>query len=216
MQRTLEAFFSVSELAASVLAEPAVAACWEEPSVLRGMSTGALAGHLVGATLRTESTLDALLPPAPKLLTLAEFYGPNRVSSADELQDEFHIFIRRDGENRATKGPQAVGDSFRSLMGRLHERLPGEPTDRVVPTLRVEGGVARLRDYMATRVVELVVHLDDLAVSASLPLIEVPTIAASVTLETFLEIARGVNGDLAVLRAFARGERSDPGILRVL
>lgn len=109
-----------------------------------------------------------------------------------------------------------MGDSFRSLMGRLRERLPGEPADRVVPTLRVEGGVARLRDYMATRVVELVVHLDDLAVSAALPSVELPPIAASVAFETFLALARDLSGDLAVLRAFARGERSDPGVLRVL
>lgn len=216
MERTLEAFFSAAELATSVLAEPAVAACWEEPSVLPDMSTGALAGHLVGAMLRTEATLDALLPPTPKLLTLAEFYGPNRVNSPGDLQDEFHFFVRRDGENRAGKGPQALGDSFRSLMERLHGRLPGEPADRVVPTLRVEGGVARLRDYMATRVVELVVHLDDLAVSAALPPIELPPVAASLAFETFLEIARGMSGDLAVIRAFTRGERSDPDTLRVL
>jgi hypothetical protein len=74
----------------------------------------------------------------------------------------------------------------------------------------------RIEAYVATRVVELVVHSDDLATSVALPPLAVPPTAAAVAIEIFVELARARTGDLEVIRAFTRSERSKPDILRVL
>jgi hypothetical protein len=46
--------------------------------------------------------------------------------------------------------------------------------------------------------------------------IDIPEEAAAVALAAFVELARARSGDNAVLRAFARRERADPEVLRVL
>lgn len=80
---------------------------------------------------------------------------------------------------------------------------------------RIEGGSTTLDDYLLTRVVELLVHADDLAVSVGQE-IDLPGDASSVAFGVFVDLARARSGDLAVLRAFTRKERGDPDVLRVL
>jgi hypothetical protein len=67
--------------------------------------------------------------------------------------------------------------------------------------------------YLATRVVELIVHTDDLACSvgvASVP----PRRALSTALDALVDGSRSVHGDLALLRALSRPERA-PGSISV-
>lgn len=66
------------------------------------------------------------------------------------------------------------------------------------------GKVIRLGDYLLTRVVEQVVHLDDLARSVGLEPWTMPTDAVDVAVEVGLDVARRRRGDTAVLRALYR------------
>jgi hypothetical protein len=124
--------------------------------------------------------------------------------------------VREDAERRAAYGAEAVAQRFRDLVTRLLRRLPDESPERLVPVWTIPDGVTRLRTYVATRVVELVVHSDDLAASVDAPPLEVPRGAATTVIEVFTELARARSGDLGVIRAFARAERAVPDALRVL
>jgi hypothetical protein len=64
--------------------------------------------------------------------------------------------------------------------------------------------------------VELVVHIDDLAVSVGRPTPDLPATATACTIGCLLEIARTRHGDLAVVRALSRRERDPISALRVL
>jgi hypothetical protein len=97
----------------------------------------------------------------------------------------------------------------------LQDLLSTADPARLVSVVNVRGGATPLETYLRTRVVELVVHGDDLSASVGLAY-EVPAAAAEVTLGVCLELARARSGDLAVVRAFTRRERADPGTLRVL
>jgi uncharacterized protein (TIGR03083 family) len=210
------AFFSACDLAITVVGSAAVAERWEDDSALEGLTVGALAAHLYAAIRRLETALAQPEPEAPVVVVgITEFYGPNRIDDRSQLDDTFHVAIRAEAAERAGKGAGALAASFEALVGRLRASLPGETSTRLVPVLRIEGGAALLSDYLLTRVVELMVHADDLAASVGMK-VDPPSEVASAALGVFLELARTRSGDVAVLRAFSRRERADPEVLRVL
>jgi hypothetical protein len=83
--------------------------------------------------------------------------------------------------------------------------------------VRIAGGVVSLRDYIRTRVLEVVVHGDDLVASVKgCDTPDPPPAAVEVCLELCLDLARAQLGDRTALRAFTRAERADPDALRIL
>ena len=103
-----------------------------------------------------------------------------------------------------------------ALGGRLRPLVDAAAPDRLVPVVQVRGGAARLDDYLVTRVVELVVHTDDVACSVGSPVPDIPADALSVVTSAFVELAVARSGSRAVLRSFARRERAHADTLRVL
>jgi hypothetical protein len=214
-EEALPAFFEAAELVAGLLANDAVAQSWSKPSVLAGMSVGGVAAHLYLGARRLEVVLDQELPEAAKVADLVAFYGANRVDDPRELSTGLSRYIRDEGEERSARyGPAGVHRRFVDLVTRLRSRLPAEPPDRMVSVVQVPDGVTPLGGYLASRVVELVVHSDDLATSAQLPPLSLPRSAASMVIDTMVELVRGRSGDLEVIRALARRERAKDGVLR--
>jgi hypothetical protein len=85
-----------------------------------------------------------------------------------------------------------------------------------VPVLRVAGAYTPLSEYLPTRILEAIVHGDD--VRSSVPNLQVPgppSAAVTVCLDVCMELARARVGDLGALRAFSRSERATPEALRV-
>lgn len=210
------AFLDAADCAAALLGDPAVAEAWGRPSALVGFTVGGLAGHIYGGVRRLEVGLDEALPDAPRTVGVVEFYGINRVHSPDDLDTGLHPLLRDDGERRAEWGPAVVHERLAEVVERLRDRLPDEPLDRPIPVIQVPDGVTPLSVYLATRIVELVVHTDDLAVSLDIPAPEIPATATEFAVATLLELVRARSGDLALIHAFARAERSDPEALRAL
>jgi hypothetical protein len=199
-----------------MVSSAAVAERWEADSALDGLTVGALAAHLYAAVRRLEKALAQPEPEAPHVVAgVADFYGPNRIDDSSQLDDAFHVAIRAEGAQRAMQGVGALVEAFEALVDRLRASLDDQATTRLVPVLRIEGGAAPLSDYLRTRVVELLVHADDLAASVGTE-IDPPPEVASAAFGVFVELARARAGDVAVLRAFTRRERADPDTLRVL
>jgi uncharacterized protein (TIGR03083 family) len=211
-----DAFLDAAELAADVVCDSRVAGFWELPSALEGYTVGGLAGHLFHATDRLREVLEADPPPPSPPAPIADYYGRARVDSPADLDHAFHRAVRDAGERVAQQGPEALGARFTAMVTHFRETLPGNAPDRLVPVVLGDGRPSRLDDYVATRVVELLVHSDDLAVSAGLPEISMPPTSAEVAIEALVWVPRVRHGDLAVLRALARRERSNAEILRVL
>jgi hypothetical protein len=70
-----------------------------------------------------------------------------------------------------------------------------------------EWGLA-VDDLLLTRVMELVVHADDLAVSLGIPTPAMPAEATDATIRLLARVAAWRHGPLAVVRALARRERA--------
>jgi len=83
--------------------------------------------------------------------------------------------------------------------------VPTLPAGRVVAV--GDWGLA-LDDYLVTRLLELVVHMDDLAVSLGTPTPGLPAAATDTKITLLARIAAWRHGPLAVTRALARAERA--------
>ncbi len=193
-----------------VVAAPEVAARWDEPSALQEFSVRGLAGHVARAALTVDTYLDRSQPAGGVPISPAAYYANLNADIASSLNSG----IRQRGEELAAAGHEGLAAEIARLAARLEERLAREPDDRL---LMVAGNdLMRLDDYLVTRIVELTVHADDLALSVGLDAQGLPTEALDITIATLVAIARYRHGDLAVLRALSRRERDTINALRVL
>jgi hypothetical protein len=181
-----------------------VAAAWDAPSVLTGQSVGSLAGHLArGAVWLVGEYLDQE-PPAS-----ATFDSPDAYYAAvvDILDDAAHQAIRDRGAAVAAGGWASVSATARDRLAALEPRLLGESPDRLLPVL---GGAMRLDDYLPTRIVEQVVHLDDLARSTGGATWRTPdaNVRLALTIGALVGLRR--RGPVAMIRALYRDGPTNP------
>jgi Mycothiol maleylpyruvate isomerase N-terminal domain len=196
-----EQFLAGARVVVDAVASPAVGSAWDEPSVLDDQTVGGLAGHLArGAVWVVGDYLDQP-PPAPTFPS-AEHYFATLMTWSDAASNQA---IRDRGRAIAAAGQSAVVADARARLAALEARLPGEPADRVTV---VAGGAMRLDDYLATRIVEQVVHLDDLARSVAVG--PWPSPDANVRLAVTVGAATGLLrfGGPAMVRALFRDDAS--------
>ena len=206
-------FLEAAVVGGGLLAAPEVAARWHEPSALAEFTVRGLAGHLVRATTSVEAYLDRD-EPAGEPITPAEYYAAAVGDGPPDLDSPLHRAIRERGEELAAGGHAGLVASFDATVERLRTRLVEERADRRVQVYK--DLVLTLDGYLATRLIELLVHIDDLAVSVGLPTPEPAAAAAQVAVDTLVGVARIRHGDLAVLRALTRAERDPHHTLHVL
>lgn len=191
-------------IAVELLGDATVAARWNDPSVLPGYRISGLAGHLGRNILRAEESIlapQAVGPPIPVL----EHYTRNSWTTASS-EDSEHAAIRERGEETAAAGPQALVEAVSWSLVRQRSALPEQPADRL---MRFPGAwCLTLDDLLLTKLVEIVVHLDDLAVSLDLPTPQVPAGASDAVIDLLARLSTWRHGPTAVLRALTRAERA--------
>lgn len=205
-----EALLTSARAAHGLLAAPETASRWTGPSALEGFSVGGLAAHIntiLGTCRRGIGDPDTDEEPMP-----AEAFYTTFVITGSK--DESNAAIVAHGEDRARHGPEATAARFADQLTLLEGELAEVPEGRVV---RIFGlAPIGLDDFFLTRVVEFIVHSDDLAVSLGLPTPDLDPGCWELLMNHLLATARHRHGDLAVLRAMARRERDDVEALRVL
>ena len=190
---------------------------FEGPSALAEFSVRGLAGHLRRAMTVVGTYLDETAPAAPdaggEVLSGAEYYAGILPADRD-LDSDFNRAIRQRGLEAAPADPDEFAIGWADTAAGLVARLEREPDDRLV---QVYGGlVLTLDEYLVTRLVELVVHADDLAVSLGVEPPPLPSAATGLVIGTLVEVARLRHGDVAVVRALSRRERDTVEALRVI
>ena len=210
MNEIRSAFLECGAVSAELVRLPVVGERWDSDSALEHFSVKGLAGHLVRATGSVEAYLDRPEPEGSPI-SAARYYAA-AVDSTD-LTSDLHVAVRAKGEAEAADGHAALVDKLDGLMDRLRRRLDTEPDSRLVRVFK--DLVLTLDDYLVTRIVEQVVHCDDLAVSLGLEPPAPPPAAVDIAFGNLVEIARVRHGDVAVLRAFTRRERDPVEALRV-
>jgi uncharacterized protein (TIGR03083 family) len=197
-------FLTVARSALALLRDPAVAAAWAEPSALPGFSVGGLAGHLAYQVLSLPEALAAPVPAEP-VVPVLEHYARVAWIGADP-DAEINVRIRDGGESLAANGPSALADRLATAIDAL-DRLLAE-ADRPVRIPLWGPWSLTLDDMLLTRLMELAVHADDLAVSVGVPTPPLPPAALAAVVDLLSRLAIRRHGAMAVLRALARAERA--------
>jgi hypothetical protein len=203
------AFLDTLRCVVAAIGSEAVAARWDDATVVPPYLVGQLLGHMYNAAAATERYLDAeppVAPPAPPALYFA------REPSAEHAA-AVNAGIRDRAARVSERGAAALTLDAAALHERLSARLATESDERVVAVM---GDIILTLDgYLQSRIVELIVHLDDLAVTLGTDF-QPPEAAIAIAVSYLVDVCRVRNGDLAVLRALSRRERDGVDALRAL
>lgn len=181
-----------------------VADAWQQESVLPGLTVGGLARHLVS---QAECAVEFLITPGPPdapLLTLVGHY--DRVDWWHAPVDAVENTSIRDEFNQM--GSAGHADSV-EVLARSRQQL-GSAIEAAGPATYVpwQDCAVPTDDFLVVRLMEIVVHADDLACSVG---VATPAFDAEVlepVLALLAALAARRRGQDAVLRALSRHERS--------
>ncbi|CAO5186152.1 Mycothiol-dependent maleylpyruvate isomerase metal-binding domain-containing protein [Frankia sp. AiPs1] len=198
-------FLDTAVSAAGLLRAPELTERWDSPSALAQFQVSGLAGHLAWQILAVPGRLGTATSHGEPI-TLLEHYTTAPWVGAPP-QDELNVRLRAFGETTAAGGPGALADEVDAALAELRAILPGVRAGDVL-TLGAVAPTLTIDDYLSTRVLELAVHADDLAVSLGVPTPALPQPATDLVLALLARVAARRHGPVAVLRALSRAERA--------
>lgn len=200
-------FLTTARALERAIADPRTVAAWTADSALPGYDVAGLCGHAARAVHTVARYLDASPPPADAQVLDAAGYFAAVLGDHDPRTSGLHAQVRARGREQASGGPAAVVDALVAARADLERRLPEEPAQR--PLAVLDGTAVTLGAYLETRLVELVVHLDDLAASVAPELRDlVPPDADEAVAITLARVAVARHGAAAVVRSLSRTERT--------
>jgi hypothetical protein len=201
-------FLEAATAATALIAAPEVAARWDEPSALREMTVSGLAGHLARQITRPSAHLSDRkpVPAGAELITILEHYA--RVEWIDApLDAKVNVGIRHESETEAAGGAADLAQRAAAAVAQLTTMLPAEDGDQPC-YLPWTGWALTLHDFLTTRLLEIVIHVDDLAVSVDVPPPVLPAGATGAVITLLTQLSTRRHGTAAVLRALSRSERA--------
>lgn len=212
MSQIHEAYAAAAASAVTLLREPAVAEQWSTPSALPELSVGGLAAHLASQVTNVVAVIDGGAPSeAPIPLQEHYFRVPWLGASLDT---EVNVGIREGGEAAAAAGPEALVSAVAKAADGIPALLAGQSEGRVVH-LPWTGWSLTLEDFLVTRMMEIAVHSDDLAVSVDVETPQLPTEVYEPVVALLTSIAARRHGQVPLLRALSRSERA-PTVISAL
>ncbi|GAA5146845.1 hypothetical protein GCM10023340_18370 [Nocardioides marinquilinus] len=191
-----------------LVSDARVAERWDDGSALPGLTVGGLTRHLVSQPECAVEFLRAPLPPDVPLLSLRAHY--DRADWLDApVEHPANTSICADFDAMAAGGqPHSVGILEQSLAD-----LPGAIA-AAGPVVHVpwQDCALALDDLLAVRLVEVVVHADDLATSvgAEPPAFDDDVLHPALAVLAMLAARR--HGQAPLVRALARAERSSGAV----
>lgn len=203
------AYLTAADSGMALLARPEVAEAWTRPSALEQWSVGGLAAHLAGQVLNVERVL--VLPPSDlRPIALDDHYAEAAWVRAS-LDDPVNAGIREGGEEAAAAGPAALVARVREARTTVESLLELQPADRVV-LIPWQGWALTLDDFLTTRMMEIVVHSDDLAASVGIEAPSLPREVLDPVMALLTRLAMRRHGQSAVVTALTRRERAPRSI----
>lgn len=200
-------------LVGRLVGQSAVADRWSEESSCEGMTVGGLAWHLADQA----GTVVRLLAEPPRdeePITVVEHY--RRAAWVHSgLDGEFNVGIREGADAKAQAGPEALEAQVRADLAALPGALSGPLTgERSPDTVHIpwQGWSLSSQDFLVTRLMEMVVHADDLAASVDLDTPEFPEPVVTAVLGLLTAVAVDTHGQTAVVRALSRPQRAPASV----
>jgi hypothetical protein len=200
-----DALVRAADAVAELVAVPEVDGAWARESALPGLTVGGLTRHLVS---QFESAVEFLRiqppPPEAPVVSLAELYrrtdwfeAPVEAAENTSIRDDF---------NAMAAGGQA--DSVGVLQrarGDLPAAIAAAGPSTYVPWQECS---VSTDDFLVVRLMEVVVHADDLAVSVGRPTPAFDDEVVHPALALLAMLSERRHGTVAAVRALSRAERA--------
>ena len=213
MERIFEDFLAGADAALAVLGSSEVTGRWEAPSACEGFTVGGLAAHLGWQVQGAQRAVAAERPAEGVVATeLTEHYGKSAWIGAGP-DSAANVAIRDTGEQRAQVGPVEVLRLTREARDYLAAQLTSLDAQEIVAMPWIEGRAMRLGDLLTTRLLELLIHTDDLAVSVGLDTPQATDSGYEAVIGLLARLSVGRHGPIPVLRALSRAERAPESIV---
>ncbi|HEY7043297.1 MAG TPA: maleylpyruvate isomerase N-terminal domain-containing protein [Nocardioidaceae bacterium] len=197
-----------SDQLVDLVAADATAAAWERESALPGMTVGGLARHLVSQPECAAEFLAIELPAQTETVPLVEYY--ERVDWLDAgIEEEANTSIR-DGFNAL--GAQGLDASLAVLDRSRTDLVAAIIAAGPATYVPWQGCALDTDDFLVCRLMEIVVHADDLATSVGLPTLPFDDDVYGPVLGLLAALSARRHGAQAVLRSLARTERAGGSI----
>lgn len=207
----IDAFLGAAERAEMVVNRPEIAERWNEPSALDGHTIGSLAAHLARSLFTVQRYLEA--PAGSGAPTAAAGYLVTVLGDADPMDSDLHRGVRERARDEASAGHAELCARFARARHDLAETLPACDLTQLITVL--DGIVLPLGEYLQSRIVELVIHLDDLCVSVGVEPPDDLDAAFDIAAAVLVQVAVRRTGPWATLLSLARRERH-PSAIRAL
>jgi hypothetical protein len=196
------------ERVSALVARPEVAAAWGQESACTGMTVGGLTRHLIGQPELVVSLLQA--DPAAgadaEVIDLLEHYA-RAAWVREDLDGAANTSIRTSSEDQASAGVEGALDVLSAARSRLAPALATPPPTAYLPW---QGWRLATDDFLVTRLMEMVVHSDDLAASVGVPAPEFDATVLDPVLRLLTALSLRRHGQDALVRTLSRPQRA-PG-----
>ncbi len=206
-ESTAAAFMESARISADLSRSPEVADRWTEESACAGMTVGGLTHHLVSQLTNT-SRLLAAEPRDEAPIPLFEHYE-RAAWVHSSLDDEVNVRIREGADEDAAGGPDALPPLVDDALAALPDLLARSADAVWIPW---QGWSLSTTDYLTTRMMEMVVHSDDLAASVGVPTPEFPEDVLAPVFVLLTGVAARRHGHVAVVRALSRPQRAPDSV----
>lgn len=214
MVTVFEDFLAAADAAADLIGSDEAAARWSNPSALPGFTIGGLAAHLGSQVQSARRALTSPRPGPGAVLTPLLGHYAQATWIGVPLDAPVNKEIRALGEERAKAGPAEYAQATREARKDVAEVLTSEGFEEstVIAMPWIEGRAMTAADMLITRLMELLVHGDDLAVSLGVMTPAYPATAFETVTDLLVRVSATRNGALPVLRALSRSERAPKSI----
>lgn len=208
MAMIFEDFLAAADAAIGLLESAEVAGRWAEPSACEGFTVGGLAAHLGWQVQSARWAVESERPATGAVVTELTAHYERAAWVGADLDAPVNAGIRATGEQRAEAGAAEVAALTRDARAYLAEAFRSLTPDQVISMPWIEGRAMTLADVLATRVLELLIHGDDLAVSVGVATPLAPESAYARVIGLLAPLAVRRHGPIPVLRALSRAERA--------
>jgi hypothetical protein len=202
-------FLATARIALELMRHQQVTENWDKPSALPEFGVSGLVGHIGYQVLPVPSMIAGPVGDEP-VVSLMEHYARANWTELD-VDSEMHTRIRAGGEKIAADGQQALCDQFEQTIAELAKTLP-DMENRPVRMPHWGPWAVALDDYLVTRLMEFVVHSDDLAVSVGLDTPEFPRHVNETVIDLLTRMSLNRHKAIDVVRALSRKERAPQDI----
>jgi hypothetical protein len=207
-------FLTAARSALLLIGEVEVVQAWDTPSALPEMSVGALAAHLGSQVLTAHAAVTAgeAVTEEPPVSLLEHYQRVAWIGSG--LDHASNVTIRETAQTSSLVGHHALFVSVQEAVDDLTLAFGSSLPVGLPPAVRMPWWDWSLSfdDFLVTRVMEIVVHSDDLAVSVDVapPAFPEPVLGPVLALLVGISLRR--HGQAAVVRALSRSERATQSI----